>query len=119
MRHCAIFPGPHSPSLPWSTQPLSFGSNLQKTDHSSFPERMLALGLQVFLAHALFLTILLCCYQICTYIVPTLPFWMTDTYRLRGSNRASIVDIFLFLAALAMAYCERKWLFRERTAQRN
>ncbi len=75
--------------------------------------------LQVFLAHALFLTILICAYRICTYMVPIFPFWMTDTFRLRHSNRASFVDILLFLAALAMAYFERKWLYRERTAQRN
>lgn len=75
--------------------------------------------LQVFLAHALFLTILICAYRICTYMVPIFPFWTTDTFRLRHSNRASFVDILLFLAALAMAYFERKWLYRERTAQRN
>jgi hypothetical protein len=71
---------------------------------------------QVFLAHALYLTILICGYRICTYMVPMLPFWMTDTFR-KGSGRASFVDILLLLAALAMAYSERKWLYRERTAQ--
>ena len=73
---------------------------------------------QVFFAHALFLTILLCCYRICVYVVPNLPFWMTDTFRLRHSSRASIIDIFLFAATFAMAYFERKWLYRERTEQR-
>jgi hypothetical protein len=70
--------------------------------------------LQVFIAHALFLTILLCCYRICVYVVPTLPFWMTDTFRLKRSNRSSIIDIFLLVAMVAIAYFERKWLYRER-----
>ena len=74
--------------------------------------------LQVFLAHALFLTILICIYRICTYTIPTLPFWVTDTFQLRRS-RASFIDLMLFLVALAMAYFERKWLYRERTTQRN
>ena len=73
---------------------------------------------QVFLSHALFLTILLCCYRVCVYVVPSLPFWMTDTFRLRHSSRASIIDILLFAAMFAMAHFERKWLYRERTAQR-
>jgi hypothetical protein len=74
--------------------------------------------LQVFFGHALFLTILLCCDRICVYVVPTLPFWMTDTFRLRHSNRASIIDILLFVGMFAMAYFERKWLYRERSTQR-
>ncbi len=73
--------------------------------------------LQVLLAHALCLTILICGYRVCTYMVPMMPFWMADTFRLRHSNRASFIDILLFLTALAMAYSERKWLYRERTAQ--
>lgn len=77
-------------------------------------DRSIAKG---FLAHALYLTILICGYRICTYMVPMMPFWMTDTFRTKGSGRASFVDILLLLAALAMAYFERKWLYRERTAQ--
>ena len=72
---------------------------------------------QVFLAHALFLIALICGYRICTYMVPIIPFWMTDTFRVRHSNRASFLDFLLFFAALAVAYFERKWLYRERTAQ--
>jgi len=64
-------------------------------------------------AHAMFLTILFCCFRISTFIVPSLPFWMTDTFVIRRGNRASIADIFLGLAALGMAYFERKWLYRE------
>ncbi len=71
---------------------------------------------QVFFAHALFLAILLCCYRICVFVVPTLPFWMTDTFRLRHSNRASTIDVLLLAATFAMAHFERKWLYRERTA---
>ena len=70
--------------------------------------------LQVLQAHAIFMAILLCGYCICTEIVPALPFWMTDTFRLRYSARASFADILLCLAAFGMAYFERKWLYRER-----
>lgn len=69
---------------------------------------------QVLQAHAAFLMILLCGYRICTGIVPALPFWMTDTFRLRRSARASLADILSCLVALGMAYFERKWLYRER-----
>lgn len=69
---------------------------------------------QVLAAHTLFLTILLCGYRICTEIIPSLPHWMTNTFRLRYSDRASFADIFSFFAALGMAYLERKWLYRER-----
>lgn len=70
--------------------------------------------LQVLQAHAIFLTILLCGYRICTEIVPALPFWMSDTFPLPRSNRASFADIISCLVALGMAYFERKWLYRER-----
>ncbi|HEY2472649.1 MAG TPA: hypothetical protein VGI45_32990 [Terracidiphilus sp.] len=69
--------------------------------------------LQVLLAHAMFLTILLCGYRICTEIVPALPFWMTDTFRLKRSSRASFADIISCLVAFGMAYFERNWLYRE------
>lgn len=77
--------------------------------------------LQVFFAHALFLMILLCCYQICVYVVPTLPFWMTDTFRLRHSSRASIIDIcslsarlpWLTLSASGCTRSERRRRFEQ------
>jgi hypothetical protein len=67
--------------------------------------------------NCLYLTILICGYRICTYMVPMMPFWMTDTFRLKRSGRVSFVDILLLLVATAMAYFERKWLYRERTSQ--
>jgi NADH:ubiquinone oxidoreductase subunit 2 (subunit N) len=67
---------------------------------------------QVLLAHAMFLTILLCCYRLSTFIVPMLPFWMTDTYRVSRSTRSSFAEIVPCLAALGMAYFERRWLYR-------
>jgi hypothetical protein len=70
--------------------------------------------LQVLHAHAIFLTILLCGYRICTEIVPAMPFWMTDTFPLRRSARGSFADITSCLVASGMAYFERKWLYRER-----
>ncbi len=42
---------------------------------------------QVFLAHTLNLTILICGYRICTSMGPMKPFWMADTFRLKGSSR--------------------------------
>jgi hypothetical protein len=74
---------------------------------------------QVLLAHATFLTILLCCYWVCTYMVPTLPFWMTDTFHPTSKTKTSFVEIVICLAALGMAYFERKWLYRDRTESRN
>jgi hypothetical protein len=70
--------------------------------------------LQVFEAHTIFLAILLFGYRACITIVPTLPFWMTDTFRIRSSERLSLADLISCLAALGMAYFERKWLYRER-----
>jgi hypothetical protein len=71
---------------------------------------------QVIQAHAIFLTVLLGGYVICTDIVPKLPFWMTDTFRVGRSTRASVADIVVCAAALGMAYFERKWLCREQRA---
>ena len=59
---------------------------------------------QVLLAHAMFLTILLCCYRICTYMIRTVPFWMTDTLRLTSRTKTSFAEIVLSLAALGVAY---------------
>ena len=68
---------------------------------------------QVWLAHLIFLTILLCGYRICNEVVPALPSWMTDTFHLRWGTRASFADIISSLVAFGMAYLERKWLYRE------
>lgn len=68
---------------------------------------------QVLLAHAVFLMALLCGYRMCNEIVPTLPFWMTDTFRVSRSTEASFTDLFCTLIALGIAYFERKWLFRD------
>jgi hypothetical protein len=65
------------------------------------------------LAHATCLAAFLSGYRICTRIVPTLPFWMSDTFRLSRSTRASFADIICCLVALGVAYFERKWLYRE------
>jgi hypothetical protein len=67
---------------------------------------------QVLLAHVMFLIILFCCFRIFPYIVPSLPFWMTDmtTVRRRGS-RSSFVECVLYLGAFGMAYFERRWLY--------
>lgn len=53
---------------------------------------------QVLLAHAMFLTILLCCYRICTYMIPTLPFWITDTFRPTSRAKTSFAEI-VFVSA--------------------
>ena len=41
---------------------------------------------QVFLAHALFLAILLSCYRISVYVVPNLPFWMRTRFCCRRTS---------------------------------
>lgn len=68
---------------------------------------------QVWLAHLIFLTILLCGYSMCTEVAPALPFWMTDTFQLRWGTRASLTDIVSCFVAFGMAFTERKWLYRE------
>jgi hypothetical protein len=96
-----------------------FWLELAKDGPFIFSRNNVRTRLQVLLAHAMFLTILLCCYRICTYLVPALPFWMTDTFRLTTRSKTSFAAIVLCLAALGMAYFERKWLYRERTESRN
>lgn len=93
---------------------LVFWLELAKDGPFIFSQKNARSKLQILQAHAIFLTMLLCGYRICTEIVPAMPFWMTDTFQLRGASRASFADIIGCLAALGMAYFERKWLYRER-----
>jgi hypothetical protein len=69
--------------------------------------------LQVLLVHSMFLAILLGCLQICTVIVPSLPFWMTDTYLGRRGVRSSFVECVLYFSVFGMAFFERWQLYRE------
>ena len=68
---------------------------------------------QVLLVHAMFLAALFCSFQFCTYIVPSLPFWMTDTTIGRRGTSASIIEGVLYFGAFGMALFERWWLYRE------
>lgn len=90
-----------------------FWIELAKDGPFMFSRKNARSKLQVLLAHAIFLTILFCGYRICNGVVPALPFWMTDTFRLRYSGRASFADTISILLALGMALFERKWLYRE------
>jgi hypothetical protein len=90
-----------------------FWIELAKDGPFIFSRRNTRSKTQVLLAHAMFLAAFLCGYRICTRIVPTLPFWMTDTFRLSRSTRASFADIICCLVALGIAYFERKSLYRE------
>jgi hypothetical protein len=65
----------------------------------------------------MFLAILLWCLQICAFIVPNLPFWMTDTYLGRRGVRSSFVEGVFYFGAFGMAFFERWQLYRaaERT----
>lgn len=68
---------------------------------------------QVLLVHAMFLVALLCCFRLCTYVVLSLPFWMTDRgIGIRGT-RASFIECVLYFGAFGMALFERWWLYRE------
>jgi hypothetical protein len=93
-----------------------FWQELAKNGPFIFSHKNTRSKLQVLLAHAIFLMILLYGYRIVINVIPRLPFWMTDTFQIRYSTRASFADMLLFLAVLGMAYFERKWLYRQRQA---
>jgi hypothetical protein len=60
-----------------------FWTELAKNGPFIFSSRNARTKAQVLQAHAMYLVILFCCYRLSTYLVPRLPFWMTDTFRIR------------------------------------
>ncbi|MDP4201037.1 MAG: hypothetical protein Q8902_15895 [Bacteroidota bacterium] len=90
-----------------------FWMELAKNGPFIFSSRNTRSKVQVVQAHAMYLVFLFCFYRMSVYLVPTLPFWMTDNFRVSANTRASIADLLLCAAAYGMAYFERKWLFRE------
>ena len=71
---------------------------------------------QVLLVHAMFLAVLLFCFQFCPYIVPILPFWMTDTTIGRRGTKSSFIECVLYFGVFGMALFERWWLYSESKA---
>jgi len=68
----------------------------------------------VLASHSAFLVFLFCFMRVFNFIVPSLPYWMTDTFNAGKGNRLSIAD-FVFMALTAvLAFVERRWLFVER-----
>ena len=65
---------------------------------------------QVLLMHGAYLVSLLCILQIASGVVPRLPFWMTDTFAVRGS-RVSFADILFALVCAVMCFIERRKLY--------
>jgi hypothetical protein len=91
---------------------LVFSGELSKDGPLIFSRRNARVLSQILLIHVAFLIILLCFLRISSYIVPSLPYWMTDTFRARRT-RVSIADIIFFLAAMVMLFIERRKLYVE------
>jgi hypothetical protein len=67
---------------------------------------------QVIAVHLAYLTILLCLLRLASYIVLTLPHWMTDTFSGgRRNSRISIADLSFFALSATIALIERKRLY--------
>jgi hypothetical protein len=62
--------------------------------------------------HLTFLALLLGFMKLAPRIEPSLPNWLTDTFRARGSEY-SIFDILFICAMLGMHLIERRWLYVE------
>ena len=52
--------------------------------------------------------------RIFNFLVPNLPYWMTDTFNAGKGARFSVADIVFIALAAVMVYRERKWLLVER-----
>jgi hypothetical protein len=90
-----------------------FSGELSKDGPFIFSRRNARSTRDVIASHVAFLVILLCLMQIFCFIVPSLPYWMTDTFRARGAP-SSVADIVFMVLAAALVHVERKWLFVER-----
>lgn len=90
-----------------------FSGELSKDGPLIFSRRNARSTLDVITSHVVFLVILLCLMQIFCFLVPSLPYWMTDTFR-AGRARYSVADIAFIALAAVLVYRERKWLFVER-----
>jgi hypothetical protein len=92
-----------------------FGGELSKEGPRIFSKRNARSVSQVIAAHSACLTILLCFLRLASYIVLTLPHWMTNTLEGEGGrsdrSRITIADLLFLLASIVMAQIEQKRLF--------
>ena len=92
---------------------LVFHGELSKDDGPLIFSKQNARPLPVILMiHVAFLAIILEILRIAPFILPSLPDWTTDTFRVRGTS-ISIIDV-LFVIAMGLMYLiEGRWIYVE------
>ncbi len=93
-----------------------FSGELSKDGPLIFSKRNRRSTSVVLTSHCAFLVILLCLLRIFTVLIPSLPYWMTDTFNAGRGGRVSIADLVFIALASGLVYCERKWLYVESTS---
>lgn len=89
-----------------------FSSELSKDGPLIFSKRNARTTSEVLASHCAFLIILFCSMRVFTFVVPDLPYWMTDTFNAGKGARLSIADTVFIALSAVMVYFERRWLVR-------
>lgn len=95
-----------------------FSGELSKDGPLIFSKQNARSTREVLASHCAFLVVLFCLMRIFNFLVPNLPYWMTDTFIAGKGARLSIADIVFIALAAVMVYRERKWLFVERQPEK-
>ena len=90
-----------------------FSGELSKDGPRIFSERNARSASQVIAAHAAYLTMFLCLLRLASYIVLTVPLWMTNTFDGGRHLRLSIFDLLFAAVWVTLALIERKHLYVE------
>jgi len=91
---------------------LLFNDDLFKDGVRIFSKQNARSSSAIIQIHLAFLTILLGFMKLAPWIKPSLPDWLTDTFRARGLE-VSIFDILFIFAMIGMHLIERRWLYAE------
>ena len=63
--------------------------------------------------HAAYLTMFLCLLRLASYVVSTVPHWMTNTFDGGRHGRTSIFDLLFLAVSVTLALIERRHLYVE------
>jgi hypothetical protein len=90
-----------------------FRDEVSKEDRQVFDKQNLVYLPNVLLVHVAFIATLFALLRIIPYILPALPYWMTNVFKPGRSLSASIADILVVLIGVLMAYLERRRIYAE------
>ena len=90
-----------------------FRGELSKDGPRIFSKQNARTVSQIIAVHAAYLTMFLCLLRLASYIVLTVPRWMTNTFDGGRHLRLSIIDLLFIAVSVTVALIERKHLYVE------